>query len=99
MRTAALLLASVLLASCATAPDRMGVSLDHVSHPLVGWPFSSRYDEDALTEMRISAEWQRGCGFASIGIGYNLRGRDGGGFYGPPLTGSFAVGCSWSLRH
>lgn len=90
------ILACVLLAAC--APQRMRVGIDHVSHPLVGWPFSPASDEDAITEARVALEWQRGCAYFAAGVGVNLYGRNGSGFYGPPLTGNVSTGCVFNLR-
>lgn len=78
-----------LLSGCASA---VKIEAEHVSHPFAGWPFGPRSQEDGLTHVQGLAVWRAGNAYAEGGLGYNLRGVDGGGFHGPSLTGTLRVG-------
>lgn len=93
----ALLLTTLALTGCSAMPDSVGVEIHHVSHPLAGWPISADNTEDGLSQANVIARWQKGRVYAEQGLGYNLQGRDGGGFYGPGLTYTARVGVQlWS---
>lgn len=83
-------IAAALLSGCASAGLR--IELDHDSHPFDGVPFGPRLEEDSLTQVTAIASWRRGRTYVEVGTGYNLRGRDGGGFYGSPWTGTVRAG-------
>jgi hypothetical protein len=87
--------ALALLTGCASA---YRLEVEHVSHPLAGQPFGPRTDEDALTQAHALASWRRGVGYVEAGIGWNLRGEGGGGFYGPALTGTVRAGVEFKGR-
>ena len=93
----ALLLACLLMTGCAT---HLVGELEHVSHPLVGWPVSNRLDEDALTQANLLLRWKfdHDRGYVDAGFGLNLQGNNGGGFYGPALTGTLRLGYEIPLR-
>ena len=86
MKAVSVLLMCSVLSACVTCPDTMRVEVEHVSHPFAGWPFGSRYEEDSLTQASVLAEWTSRDAYLDIGIGRNLLGQGGGGFYGPSLT-------------
>lgn len=81
-----------LLAGCSVLPDRLDLEAEHISHPAVGWPVSPSSDEDGLSQVQVIARWQSGPLYMQHGLGYNLQGRDGGGFYGPGLTYTGRIG-------
>lgn len=91
-RIAALLAAALALTGCSVAPDRVSTELEHVSHPLAGWPVSASNTEDALTQVNIIARWQTGRFYVEHGLGWNVQGENGGGFYGPGLTYTGRIG-------
>lgn len=91
-KTIALLAAAIALTGCSVAPDSVSTELEHVSHPLAGWPVSASNTEDALTQVNIIARWQTGRLYVEHGIGWNVQGENGGGFYGPGLTYTGRVG-------
>jgi hypothetical protein len=85
---------------CATfAPDASRIEIEHVSHPLAGYPSGARAEEDGLTQVNALARWKSGRFYVEQGIGYNLKGRDGGGFYGPGLTYTGRVGIEFDFTH
>jgi hypothetical protein len=86
------LLAAVLLVLQGCASTSLQVEVEHVSHPTDGWPFGSRYEEDGLTQASVLAGWRFGRTYIDAGVGANLRGRNGGGFYGSPITGTVRAG-------
>jgi len=87
-----IILAALALGGCAAMPDRAGLELEHVSHPLAGWPVSANNTEDGLSQVNAMLKWKRGRVYMEQGIGYNLQGRDGGGFYGPSLMYTGRIG-------
>lgn len=90
-------LALTALTGCAALPDSARVEMEHVSHPLAGWPVSAKDTEDALNQANAILRWQRGRVYVEQGLGYNLKGENGGGFYGPELTYTGRVGFEiWS---
>ena len=96
MKTA-LALACLMLTGCSILPNNMRAELEHNSHPLAGWPVSANDTEDGLSQANVIARWQKGCVYVESGLGYNLQGRDGGGFYGPALTYTGRIGVElWS---
>lgn len=63
-------------------------------HPLVGWPFTDRYDEDELTQANGRVSWRADNGaYLDAALGVNLHAA--GGFYGPRFTGTVRVGKEW----
>lgn len=96
-----ILLAAALAAACCCAcvPQRVGVELEHVSHPTAGWPLEPQQgSEDALTHVQALAQWDHGGAYLALGLGVKVQGENGGGFYGPALTGSVRAGYMWTLR-
>jgi hypothetical protein len=86
-----LILAATSLTGCA-APSVL-VELEHVSHPLVGWPINPEDGvEDELTQVSTALRFRKGGLYADAGLGLNLFGANGMGFYGPALTGTIRVG-------
>ena len=95
--TAVLLLAS--LQGCSVMPQDVRAEFEHVSHPLAGWPVSADSTEDGLSQLNVIGRWQSGRIYIENGLGYNLQGRNGGGFYGPGLTYTGRIGVQlWSAR-
>lgn len=73
----------VLLGGCTSLkPISALVELEHVSHPLVGWPVN--HDPEAgLSQVSGLLRWDLNGVLIEQGLGYNL---DPQGFYGPRLT-------------
>lgn len=89
----------VACSGCAAMPDSAGAELEHVSHPLAGWPVSANNTEDGLSQLNAYARWHFGTrGYIEQAIGYNLQGEGGGGFYGPALTYTGRVGVALWAR-
>lgn len=87
------------VSGCASlAPASTKLEFEHVSHPLAGWPVGARDQEDALTQANGLLVWRAERAYVEAGLGYNLRGRDGGGIYGPTLTGTVRAGMEIPLR-
>jgi hypothetical protein len=86
---------SLTLTGCATS---IRTEVEHVSHPLAGWPVSDRYTEDGLSQANVIVHWQKADWYVDAGLGYNLKGRNGGGYYGPALTSTVRAGREWKLR-
>lgn len=96
MKSLTLFLA-VFLSGCALSPTSARVELEHVSHPLAGWPVSANDTEDGLSQANVILHWQSGRVYVENGIGVNLQGENGGGFYGPGLTYTGRIGYQfWS---
>jgi hypothetical protein len=91
MKTLALLIA-LSMTGCAVIPDSTRLELEHVSHPLAGWPVSANNTEDGLSQVNLIGHWQSGRVYVEQGLGYNLQGENGGGFYGPELTYTGRIG-------
>jgi hypothetical protein len=99
----------LLLAACATPTLR--IEVEHVSHPGAGWPFGPEHTlepvgpdlylrrsvEHELDQANALFHWQRDGWYADAGLGVNLQGKDGGGFRGPPLTGTVRIGREFRL--
>lgn len=100
MRTiSAVTLLATLLQGCAAMPATVRAELEHVSHPLAGWPVSAANTEDGLSQFNVIGHWRSGRVYVEHGLGWNLQGRDGGGFYGPGLTYTGRVGVQlWGAR-
>lgn len=97
--TGLIAVAALALTGCSVMPDSVSTEIEHVSHPLAGWPVSASNTEDALSQANIIARWESGRVYVEHGLGYNLQGRDGGGFYGPGLTYTGRVGVKlWSKQ-
>lgn len=91
---AATMLLALSLTGCSLAPTHYAVEVEHVSHPLVGWPFTDRYDEDELTQANGRVSWRTDNGaYLDAALGANLH--NAGGFYGPRFTGTVRVGKEW----
>jgi hypothetical protein len=91
MKTLALLIA-LSMTGCAVMPNSTRLELEHVSHPLAGWPVSANNTEDGLSQVNLIGHWQSGRVYVEQGLGYNLQGENGGGFYGPELTYTGRIG-------
>ena len=83
-RAATALAATVLLSGCALAPSSARVEISHDSHSTAGAVgCHSQCAEDGLTRASILFKWRAGPVTLEAGEGWNLQGRNGGGFYGP----------------
>lgn len=78
---------------CALVPQSGALELEHISHPLVGYPLTEARDasgvgvEDGLSQLNLVAHWQLSPRLSiENALGWNLQGTNGGGFYGPSLT-------------
>lgn len=91
---ATMLLLTTCVGCASLAPTHYAVEVEHVSHPLVGWPFTDRYDEDELTQANGRVSWRADNGaYLDAALGVNLHAA--GGFYGPRFTGTVRVGKEW----
>jgi len=93
--------AVIILATpgCALVPDRARVELSHDSHSTTGSRgCHSNCSEDGLSRASLILKWQRGPVTIETGEGWNLRGRNGGGFYGPGEVFTARVGYEFSLK-
>jgi hypothetical protein len=94
MRFCALIVA-LLLTGCATS---VVLEAEHVSHPTAGWPCEpQKLSEDDLTQASALLRWRRGHWYVDAGLGYKLQGRNGGGVWGPAVTGTVRVGREFSI--
>jgi hypothetical protein len=99
MRLAFLALTVALTSACTALPSGARLEVEHVSHPLAGWPVSAKNTEDGLSQANAILRWQRGRTYVEQGLGYNLKGENGGGFYGPELTYTARFGVElWSRQ-
>lgn len=97
MKTLIALTAVATLSGCCASVAR--IEIEHVSHPDAGPPFSPSYMEDGLTQINGILRWELGRGiYTEQGLGYNLEGRNGGGFKGPTLTYTGRIGVEFSLK-
>lgn len=86
-------------AGCAAMPDRLRVELSHDSHATTGSASCSRNcSEDGLTRASLILKWQRGPFVIEAGEGWNLKGRNGGGFYGPGEVFTARAGYEFNLK-
>lgn len=100
MKHLAVIAAAALLSACTTLPpDSLRAEAEHVSHPLAGWPVSASNTEDALTQVNVIGRWQRDRFYVEHGLGWNIQGANGGGFYGPGLTYTGRVGIELWSKH
>jgi len=76
-------------------PDAIRSEVEHISHPLAGWPVSAKDTEDSLSTLNVVGRWTRGNFYVENGVGYKLT---DGGFYGPKVTFVSRVGYEWKLR-
>jgi hypothetical protein len=53
---------------------------------------SANNTEDGLSQVNLIGHWQSGRVYVEQGLGYNLQGENGGGFYGPELTYTGRIG-------
>lgn len=83
IKPAVILAAALLTAGCAALPTGARVEVEHISHPLAGWPCGPKLEEDALTQVNALAVWRKGNSFVETGLGYKIASQ---GFYGPALT-------------
>lgn len=100
MKHPALIVAAMFLGACTTLqPGSVRTELEHISHPLAGWPVNASNNEDGLTQANVIARWQSGRFYVENGLGWNVQGENGGGFYGPGLTYTGRVGVEiWSRK-
>lgn len=90
---------ALVLVGCQTIePNKVRVQTTHISHLTAGAPFGARSEEDGLTIVELTARWELKGAFVEVGEGYNVRGRNGGGFYGPAETTSLRLGYEWRLK-
>lgn len=111
----------LLLTTCVgCAAPTLLTEVEHVSHPLAGWPVEKQHEygvaltqyvgpsvyqvstyrmnrEDELTQLNALLHWEGAGWYADAGLGYKLHGRNGGGFYGPAMTGTVRVGKEWRI--
>lgn len=104
-------IAALALTGCAVAPPNgaddqyhyrarptaFKVEAEHVSHLTAGIPFNPER-EDGLSHVLALAEWKANGAYFQAGFGYNLAGRDGGGFMGPALTTTLRAGYEWRVK-
>jgi hypothetical protein len=107
-----MLLLFAMLAGCSTTeqvskpaiihgliPDMIDLETIHVSHATTGSiGCRSACKEDALTAVSVSATWRLQGFYVTVGEGYNVRGRNGGGFYGPGEVTTVRAGYSFQLK-
>jgi hypothetical protein len=74
MKTLALLIA-LSMTGCAVMPDSTRLELEHVSHPLAGWPVSANNTEDGLTQVNVIGHWQSGRVYVETRPWLQLAGR------------------------
>lgn len=100
-RTILVLVGMVGLGGCSVMGgvcDEAQVNLQytHISHPLAGWPFGEKSEEDAVHSVGPLARCTRGRGYLEGGVGWKVK---ESGFYGPELTGTLNVGVTlWRSR-
>jgi hypothetical protein len=82
----------VLCTGCALKPTVVRTQLAHYSH----LSETRKSEEDGLSVLEVVARWEKGPAFIELGEGVNLKGRNGGGFYGPVEVTSFKLG--WEFR-
>jgi hypothetical protein len=89
------------LSACSTLqPDALRVEVSHDSHVTAGSTHCTHNcAEDGLTRASLILKWKRGPLTIEAGEGYNLRGANGGGFYGPGEVFTARAGYEFSLRH
>lgn len=87
--------ALLLLTACATPALR--VEVDHISHPMAGWPCGPANEEAQLTQLNALLHWQRGGWYADAGIGWKLAEKTQWDFVGPKLTGTVRIGREFRL--
>jgi len=94
-----LLLGCAALTGCAAMPDRARIELSHDSHATTGSAHCSQQcSEDGLSRASLILKWQRGPVTIEAGEGWNLRGRNGGGFYGPGEVFTGRIGYEFNLK-
>jgi hypothetical protein len=89
------------LGGCTTlTPDRVNVEVAHTSHLTAGWPLERQKGaEDGISTLGLTVEYTRGKWYLAGGIGVNLEGHNGGGFYGPAEVSTIRGGYSvWSRK-
>lgn len=86
----------VLCTGCASTAR---VQIAHYSHSSAGAPFGPKSQEDGLTVLEVVGRWELPFGiYTEAGIGYNVKGRNGGGFYGPAEVTSLKIGKEWRFK-
>ena len=89
----------VALTGCSVMPDRARVELSHDSHATAGSAGCTQgCAEDGLSRASLILKWQRGPVTIEAGEGWNLKGRNGGGFYGPSEVFTGRIGYEFSLK-
>lgn len=97
MKTLIAALIALSMTACSVMPTSARMELEHVSHPLAGWPVSANNTEDGLSQANVILHWQSGRVYVENALGYNLQGAGGGGFAGPGLTYTGRIGVQfWS---
>ena len=94
---AACMLIAWALSGCATT---VRVEAEHISHPFAGWPVGPKDQEDGVSVANVLLEWGNASQgpYLDLGLGQNLQGADGGGFYGPSLTAVARAGYAWRIK-
>lgn len=91
-----LLLSALALQGCAAIiPNTAKLELEHVSHPMAGWPTGPKSQEDSLTQVNGIASWTISGIRVESGLGYSLLDK---GFYGPSLTYTGRISKEWRLK-
>jgi hypothetical protein len=99
MKSLALIATVLALTGCAAMPDRARVELSHDSHSTTGSVgCKANCSEDGLSRASLILKWQRGPVTVEMGEGWNLQGRNGGGFYGPGEVFTARMGYEFNLR-
>lgn len=95
----AALYTQLMLAGCALAPNTVRVETAHYSHLTAGWPTEKQKgSEDGLSVASIVGRWERGPMYLELSEGYNLEGKNGGGFYGPAEITGVKIGYEFRVR-
>lgn len=80
--------------SSAIVPDAIRAEVEHISHPLAGFPLNAD-KEDAVSTVGVVARWTRGHFYVEQGLGYKI---DRSGFNGPDMTYAGRIGYEWRIK-
>lgn len=105
----ALVLASCAMSGCAAlVPQSVGLEFEHISHPQVGWPVGQKYRDEWYGTVRAESEVNnvnlmgkyrgREGWYVDAGLGVNVFGNDGSGFFGPTVVGTLRAGWDFKVR-
>lgn len=89
------------IADSGLLPDSVNVETLHVSHASVGsLRCHANCSEDSLTTVNLALQWHPLQGtYVELSEGYNIQGRNGGGFYGPAEVFTARIGHTFNLRN